>query len=251
MKHTPPFAPATLRPREDGWTPDRQRIFIERLGTTGSVKSACRSAGMDASSAYRLRQHPSAWAFSDAWEAARSVGLAQITDIAIDRAVFGQKQEVFQRGELVGMRTIFDNKLLMFLLLNRGRLADNRFHQPLYAVGGEDGEDAPESADDAYAEALVALDVELEGEEAAIAAAEAALDAADAREADAASATPPASCGLSGLPTAADSAPSPATPDHSNSCCHPGEGRDPFSRDGDGEATAVEQPGATPDGLWN
>ena len=157
------FAPAPLRHRNDGWTPARQRIFIERLAVSGTVKSACRFADMSPASAYKLRQHPAAVAFADAWDAARSTGFAALTDIAVERAMYGQKQEVFYKGEVVGFRTVYDNRMLMGLLLNRGHLADNRFHQPLYR--DDTGEDL-ESVDEAYGAALVDLDAALAPEEA-------------------------------------------------------------------------------------
>ena len=36
----PPFTPVPRKPRHDGWTPERQRAFIEALADTGSVTRA-------------------------------------------------------------------------------------------------------------------------------------------------------------------------------------------------------------------
>jgi hypothetical protein len=225
------FAPAQLRRRDDGWTPARQRVFIERFAVSGSVKSACRFADMSPATAYKLRQPPAAVAFADAWDAARSTGFAALTDIAVERAMYGQKQEVFYKGEMVGFRTVYDNRMLMGMLLNRGPLADNRFHQPLYR---DDTSDDLESVDEAYGAALVDLDAALAPEEAEEAAAE-----ADSN---------PASCVSSQLPAGEEAGEKAATgpvhgprgpsgrvqPDQGNDARHdpvPREGREAVAAD--------------------
>jgi hypothetical protein len=40
------FQPVPLRARHDGWTPDRQIAFIEKLADCGSVTAACKHVGL-------------------------------------------------------------------------------------------------------------------------------------------------------------------------------------------------------------
>jgi hypothetical protein len=55
----PDFLPVPRRhQRHDGWTPDRQRAFIEALADTGSVSRAAAMVNMASVGAYQLRRHP-------------------------------------------------------------------------------------------------------------------------------------------------------------------------------------------------
>lgn len=53
---------------QQGWTAERQMIFIERLAETGTVHAASKSSGLTARSAYRLRARSAR--FAAAWDAA-------------------------------------------------------------------------------------------------------------------------------------------------------------------------------------
>lgn len=121
----PAFAPVPQRnPRHDGWTPKRQRDFVEALADTGSVASACRAVGLNTNGAYRLRRKPGAEAFSAAWDAALDAGVRRLEDAAMDRALNGVEQPVWSYGKQVGTRTKHNDRLLMFVLRNR---AGDRF----------------------------------------------------------------------------------------------------------------------------
>src|SRR3546814_15381884 len=54
------WVPVLRKRRKDGWSPDKQRAFIEVLADTGSVATAAQRVGMSESSAYRLRRSPGA-----------------------------------------------------------------------------------------------------------------------------------------------------------------------------------------------
>ncbi len=111
------FAPVPrATDRQDGWSPDRQRGFIGALCEYGSVRAAAEKVGMKAGSAYRLRASEGAAEFAAAWDEALKMGWAQLTDIAMDRAVHGVPVPHFYKGEKVGERIWYDNKLLMFML---------------------------------------------------------------------------------------------------------------------------------------
>lgn len=64
------FTPVQLKSRHDGWTPERQRRFIEELAATRSISKACRAVGMSRDSAYSLRDRPEADQFRLAWKRA-------------------------------------------------------------------------------------------------------------------------------------------------------------------------------------
>jgi len=66
----PAFLPVPLRARRDGWTPRRQARFIGLLAQTGCVRTAARMLGLSRESAYRLRRHPQAGSFINAWNTA-------------------------------------------------------------------------------------------------------------------------------------------------------------------------------------
>lgn len=122
---TPPTTLPTFTPvprqrmRRGGWSAERQRAFIEALAETGSVRSACRRLGVGEHHIYKLRHHPEAASFRAAWEAALDLGIQRIEDIAMDRALNGVEVEVFHGGQQVGTRRAYNDRLLMFLLLNR------------------------------------------------------------------------------------------------------------------------------------
>jgi hypothetical protein len=60
-------SPRLLRPRHDGWTIDRQMIFLTRLAVTRSVSKAAAAAGMSRQGAYAFRWSVGAAEFDRAW----------------------------------------------------------------------------------------------------------------------------------------------------------------------------------------
>lgn len=112
----PAFTPVPRKYRHDGWTPERQRAFIAALAETGSVKHAARRINMAPEGAYYLRRAPGAEEFRAAWAAALDFGVQNLADLAIDRAREGVPVPVFYRGEQVGERRWYNDRLLMFIL---------------------------------------------------------------------------------------------------------------------------------------
>ena len=116
----PEFLPVPrAKDRHNGWKPEVQLAFIEALAETGSVKAACRRVGRADHGAYLLRRHPEAASFRAAWDAALDIGIRRIEDVAMDRALHGVEVPVYSYGKLVGSRTVFNDRLLMFILRNR------------------------------------------------------------------------------------------------------------------------------------
>lgn len=127
----PAFTPVPRKcQRFDGWTPERQRGFIEALAETGSPKHAARTVGMTPEGAYLLRRHPEGEEFRKAWEAALALGVQRLEDIALERAIHGIEVPVYSYGKLVGTRRVYNDALLMFLLRNRAphRFAADSLH---------------------------------------------------------------------------------------------------------------------------
>lgn len=110
------FAPVCLKPRHDGWTVERQRAFIAALAETGCVSEACAEVGITPRSAYRLREHPKAKAFCEAWDHAISMASSRLASIAFERAIHGSVERIYRNGELVEERRKPSDKLLMWLL---------------------------------------------------------------------------------------------------------------------------------------
>ena len=121
---TVPFDPQPSR-FQQGWTAERQTIFIERLAETGTVHLASKSSGMSARSAYRLRARSDR--FAAAWDAAQQLAAGRLSTIAFDRAIHGRVEQLFDGGNAVVERRLPSDKLLMWLLV---RLDPKRFAAP-------------------------------------------------------------------------------------------------------------------------
>ena len=127
--HAPPesppdFAPVVLRYRHDGWTPERQRAFIEHLADILCVETAAERVGMSGESAYRLRRRAGAEGFSAAWDAALKQGLRhQAPARIVDAAVNGRLVKRFYHGQLISQERVYSERLLLALV----RKADSLF----------------------------------------------------------------------------------------------------------------------------
>ncbi|WP_426258383.1 hypothetical protein [Sphingomonas sp. DC1600-2] len=111
------FTPVpSASPRHDGWTPERQRAFLQQLARIGMVSAAAGAVGMSAKSAYALRKRAGAESFAAAWEAALGEGRDRVVDLAIERALIGTATPIFYRGRQIGVRQAFDNRLVLAVL---------------------------------------------------------------------------------------------------------------------------------------
>lgn len=107
------------RLRKGGWSAERQCEFIAELADCGSVRAACRRMGVGEHHLYKLRRHPEGESFRAAWEAALDIGIQRIEDVAMDRALNGVEQPVYHKGDIIGTRRVYNDRLLMFMLRNR------------------------------------------------------------------------------------------------------------------------------------
>jgi hypothetical protein len=167
MSITPSFFPVPRqRSRHDGWNAEKQYAFIEALAACGIVRAAAEKVGMHAASAYRLRDADGAESFAAAWDAALKTGMAQLVDVAMDRAINGVAVPHFYKGQQVGETRWFDNRLLMFMLRHTSPQMFGRFAAEV---------DIAERADREQAEAEARRLAQLERAEALLAATEAEL----------------------------------------------------------------------------
>jgi hypothetical protein len=104
----------TRRLRQDGWTPDKMRLFHERFAECGVVREACEAAGMSARAAYNLRDRDPL--FAAGWEAAALKSRARLTDEAFSRSMKGVVERIYRDGVVVAERHRYDNRLTMLVL---------------------------------------------------------------------------------------------------------------------------------------
>ena len=123
-KAPPDFTPVPRKcKRHDGWTPARQKAFIDALSDAGSVKAAAAAVNMSPEGAYYLRRQPGAEEFAAAWDAALDHRIEILRDAALDRAIHGVEVPVYSYGKLVGARRVYNDRLGQFMLANYdGRL---------------------------------------------------------------------------------------------------------------------------------
>ncbi|MBV8970792.1 MAG: hypothetical protein JO290_00715, partial [Sphingomonadaceae bacterium] len=134
--------------RHDGWTVERQMAFHDALSHGISVAEAAADVGLSASSAYRKRGREPRGAFAAGWQAAQAMAYQRLRDLALDRAINGVGVATMWRGQVVGTRRVFSDRLLLGLLAHL---------RPAEAEGARPAEDP--QADfaavvDAYAEAV-------------------------------------------------------------------------------------------------
>lgn len=66
--------------------------------------------------AYALRRRVETVAFRQAWDAAMEYAISRLAGAAVSRALHGIARPVFHKGELIGERRYYDERLTMFLL---------------------------------------------------------------------------------------------------------------------------------------
>lgn len=122
--HTPPTDAAGRTQRHDGWTPNRQRTFLEAVAEGLSTETACRIADMSPSSAYGFKKRAAGRAFALGWRAAQLLGRERIADTLLDRAVNGFTETVTRANGDVIERHRYDNRMATAMLARLDRQAD-------------------------------------------------------------------------------------------------------------------------------
>ena len=87
------------------WTPALQRVFLDQLAASGSVRIAALHVSMSPSAAYQLRRKPEGAAFSLGWAAARLIARDRLADDLLDRAIYGVEESVERLSEAETQRS--------------------------------------------------------------------------------------------------------------------------------------------------
>lgn len=113
----PAFAPV---PRKNtvthGWTPAKQRAFVEALAASGSVRLATEAVGMSHCGVYKLRHAPEAEDLARAWDAAVELGARRVRDVLIDQAIHGIPERVLIGKDTVALRRRFNHRTMIRVL---------------------------------------------------------------------------------------------------------------------------------------
>lgn len=112
------------RARRNGWTAERQQLFLFALSRCGSVARAARAAGMTPRSAYHLLHATGADSFAGAWDQAMTEGTERVRADALQRALGGAFVPVFRRGKLVRVEHRRCDRLAVALLSGHRRNVD-------------------------------------------------------------------------------------------------------------------------------
>ncbi|MFD1786630.1 hypothetical protein ACFSC3_03495 [Sphingomonas floccifaciens] len=129
--------------RADGWTPDRQRAFLDYIAQGLTVSDGATLVGLSATSAYAFRQRAAGAAFAVGWQAALLLQRNRLVDELTSRAFRGNTDTVTNhKGETVE-RHRHDNRLALALLTRLDKIA---------------AAELPDRTDDARAARLAAQD---------------------------------------------------------------------------------------------
>lgn len=110
------------RPAQTQFDLARQKVFLEHLATTGSVRSASCKAKVSHQTVYRARRANRA--LRRAWDAALLVARTQAEAVLADRAINGVEEEVWYHGEVVATRRRYDSRLLLAHLARLDKMAE-------------------------------------------------------------------------------------------------------------------------------
>ncbi|MBU0557699.1 MAG: hypothetical protein KKD64_09185 [Alphaproteobacteria bacterium] len=143
-ENAPQNALVPVRARQDGWTPERQRAFLEALADTGCVDAAAKSVGMTRQSAWRLRRRSDARAFDLAWDAALERAMQQLVSVALERAINGSVRQRWYHGQLIAEERVHHDGLLRHLLERGHAMLGTSRERNVLRAGWEKGLDALE-----------------------------------------------------------------------------------------------------------
>nr|WP_315587535.1 DUF3597 domain-containing protein [Sphingomonas psychrotolerans] len=118
------FSPPPGYTRHHGWTPDKQRRFLEALSEGRNVVQACAIVGLSKQSAYALRTSPRGHAFALGWDAALLKARDVLADELMDRAFNGVRDTITRDDGSIVTRHRHDNRLGTTMLARLDRLAE-------------------------------------------------------------------------------------------------------------------------------
>jgi hypothetical protein len=127
----------TDAPREDGWTFERQAMFLMALAETGLVSSACKIVEMSPASAYALRREARGIVFHLGWQAAHLLARDRLEDVMLEAAISGV-ETISSRIEGTTVRRTLNGNLSMAVLKrldHRSAALDDRAASAARAIG--------------------------------------------------------------------------------------------------------------------
>ena len=110
------FYPVPVAARHDGWTPAKQREFIDALAACECVRAASQHVGMTARSAYRPLNRADAANFAAVGDHAQREGISRTRDTAIERVLHGERVPHYYRGRLVDMHGRYSDRRAIAVL---------------------------------------------------------------------------------------------------------------------------------------
>lgn len=113
------------------FSPAKKVRFAELLAESGNVRHACAVTGISRHTAYKARRRDGVLA--QAWDAALALAAEHVDAVLAERALEGVEEPVFWKGELVGTRRRYDNRLL---LAHLARLEAHAAHRPVALAAG-------------------------------------------------------------------------------------------------------------------
>ena len=112
-------AVARIRPRHDGFTPEKRRRFLKILAKTEWIRDGCRAAGDIEHPVNRWRAKDAE--FASACETALEMAASHIELLAWERAVTGIEEPVFSYGKIVKTRVKRSDSIPQLLLIGSSR----------------------------------------------------------------------------------------------------------------------------------
>lgn len=110
--------------RYDGWTGEKQKLFLTALSRGLNITRACAIVGLSRQSAYALRGAARGAAFALAWDAALLRARDVLADELMDRAFNGVRETVTYDDGRIVTRHRQDNQLAWKMLSRLDRRAD-------------------------------------------------------------------------------------------------------------------------------
>lgn len=120
--------------RYDGWTPDKQTMFLRTISEGHSITFACRVVGMSTQSAYALRRAARGAGFALGWQGALILGRERLADEMLDRALNGVIETITHPDGKITQRHRYDNRLGTAMLARMDRVADASRADPGHAA---------------------------------------------------------------------------------------------------------------------
>jgi len=103
-----------IRPRHDGFTPQKQQKFFKALKKTGCIRDACRAAGISPTTVTRWRDKDEV--FDDKVEATCAIASVTLDAVAWKRATEGAEEKIYRDGRLVFTRVKPSDSILRLLM---------------------------------------------------------------------------------------------------------------------------------------